>query len=316
MNGTSASLPAPASPIAQSSSALHFSRVLRWARSGLGWGAIAALALSLWILFGLGGRAYYLTPLGVRAYASAHRLLKPSGPAGQTFGLIGTVLMLVPFAYMARKRIRRVAAPGTLKGWLEVHLFCGVVGPVLVTFHTSFKFNGIISAAYWSMVAVVLSGFVGRFLFVRIPRSIRGVELTRAELDARAADLHTAIVESSGDTALLTCVTDFEQRLAPRAGARGLADLFFGELGFGRRLRRFERDLIAGGMPESHRRSIVDLAAERALTVRRAAYLQQTRKFFELWHVFHLPLVYLLLLIAAAHIALVIYMGYVPFRWS
>ena len=40
-----------------------------------------------------------------------------------------------------------------------MHLFCGVVGPVLVTFHTSFKFNGLVSVAYWSMVIVMLSGF-------------------------------------------------------------------------------------------------------------------------------------------------------------
>ena len=66
-----------------------------------------------------------------------------------------------------------------MKTWLEVHIFCGIVGPVLVTFHTSFKFNGIVSVAYWSMVAVVLSGFVGRYLYVRIPRSLRGIELTQ-----------------------------------------------------------------------------------------------------------------------------------------
>jgi hypothetical protein len=70
--------------------------------------------------------------------------------------------MLVPFLYMARKRVPALRNLGNLRWWLEVHLFCGVIGPVLVTYHTSFKFNGIVSAAYWSMVIVVLSGFVGR----------------------------------------------------------------------------------------------------------------------------------------------------------
>ena len=70
--------------------------------------------------------------------------------------------------------MKRLRDAGRMKTWLEVHVFCGIVGPVLVTFHTSFKFNGIVSVAYWSMVAVVLSGFVGRYLYVRIPRSIRG----------------------------------------------------------------------------------------------------------------------------------------------
>ena len=84
------------------------------------------------------------------------------GPFGQTFGVIGAVLMLVPFLLhgaqaAAPSRTRRPSC----SGWLEVHLFCGIVGPVLVTFHTSFKFNGIVSAAYWSMMIVMLSGFVG-----------------------------------------------------------------------------------------------------------------------------------------------------------
>ena len=55
--------------------------------------------------------------------------------------------MLVPFAYMARKRFKGAGGAKSLNRWLEIHLFCGVVGPVLVTLHTTFKFNGIISAA-------------------------------------------------------------------------------------------------------------------------------------------------------------------------
>jgi len=292
-------------------------RVRRWGTSGLAWGTIACIALTAWILFGLGGADYYRTPLNVRAYAPAHRLLRASGPFGQTFGLVGTVLMLVPFAYMARKRIKGLKTTGTLKGWLEVHLFCGIVGPLLVTFHTTFKFNGIISAAYWSMVTVMLSGFVGRFLFVRIPRSIRGNELTRAELDRRAAELQDEIVRSVGDESLMNRIEAFEEQIAPRAETRlSFFDLMFGEIRLGRRLRAFDAALEQSGVPQTLREEITRLATERSLVLRRAAYLQRTKKLFELWHVFHLPLVYLLLVIAAAHIALALYMGYVPFRWS
>ena len=292
-------------------------RMRRWSTSGLAWGTIACAALAVWILFGLGGAEYYRTPLAVRAYAPAHRLLRPSGPFGQTFGLVGTVLMFVPFAYMARKRIKGLKTTGTLRGWLEVHLFCGIVGPLLVTFHTSFKFNGIISAAYWSMVTVMLSGFVGRFLFVRIPRSIRGVEMTRAELDLRAADLHDEIVGSVGDQTLMHEVEAFEARIAPASAARlSWLDLLFGELTLGRRLHAFDLALEKSGVSQALREDITRLATERSLVLRRAAYLERTKTLFQLWHVFHLPLVYLLLVIAAAHIALALYMGYVPFRWS
>jgi hypothetical protein len=293
------------------------SRLRRWGTSGLAWGTIACIALTTWILFGIGGAEYYRTPLAVRAYAPAHHLLRASGPLGQTFGLVGTVFMFVPFAYMTRKRIKGLRTTGTLKGWLELHLFCGIVGPLLVTFHTSFKFNGIISAAYWSMVTVMLSGFVGRFLFMRIPRSIRGNELTRAELDRRAAELQDEIVRSVGDESIMNRIEACEEQIAPRSETRlSFFDLLFGEIRMGRPLRAFDHALDQSGVPQALRDEITRLTMERALVLRRAAYLQRTKKLFEAWHVFHLPLVYLLLVIATAHIALVLYMGYVPFRWS
>jgi hypothetical protein len=290
--------------------------VRAFATSGLAWGIVVAVGLAIWIVFWLGGLDYYTTPLAVRGYASAHRLLRPSGPAGQTFGLIGTVMMLAPFLYMARKRIKRLKGAGSASVWLEVHLFCGIVGPVLVTFHTSFKFNGIISAAYWSMVLVVLSGFVGRYLYVRIPRSIRGQELTRAELDARAETLKEEVSRTVVDPAVLGLVQSFERVAVPSSGGgRSFVDLFFGEVVLGRKLRRLDQSLERGGVPPHQRTRITSLAAERALVLRRTAYLLQTKKLFDLWHVFHLPLVYLLLLIAVGHIAIVLYLGYVPFRW-
>jgi hypothetical protein len=292
-------------------------RLRKLTGSGLAWGILVSIGVAAWILVSLGGQAYYGTSLDVRAYEPAHRLLKPSGPIGQSLGLVGTILMIVPFVYSARKRVKGLAAAGTLKSWLEIHLFCGIVGPVLVTFHTAFKFNGIISAAYWSMVIVVLSGFVGRYLYVRIPRSIRGNELTRADLDRRAADLQQQIHESVDSEDVLARIEAFEARIGPAVGSRlSVVDAVFGEVGLTRRVRRFEAELGRSGVPEGLGHDIARHAAERSIVLRRAAYLQRTKALFELWHVFHLPLVYILLAIATVHIALALYMGYVPFRWS
>ena len=148
---------------------------------------VTIAAFSALVLVGLDGWHYYTTPVAVRGYEPAHRLLRPAGRVGHLFGVGGFLMMLVPVAYSVRKKVHRFRNSGSMKTWLDVHVFCGIVGPVLVTFHTSFRFNGIVSVAYWSMVAVVLSGFVGRYLFVRIPRSLRGLELTQADLDATSA---------------------------------------------------------------------------------------------------------------------------------
>ena len=282
--------------------------------NGLGWSVVISAGLVCWILFGLGGREYYLTPLAVRGYAAGHPLLRPSGPVGQTFGITGAALMLMPFLYMVRKRATWLKRAGNLRTWLEVHLFCGVVGPVLVTFHTSFKFNGIVSAAYWSMVVVVLSGFVGRYLYVRIPRSIRGIELTRAELDARADEIKAELADSTQPASIVARVKAFERAAVPD-GRPSLTDLLFGEVGIARRRRALDRELESAGVPLEQRDEIVRLTAARSTLLRRIAHLQRTKKLFALWHVFHLPLVYLLVVIVTAHAAITLYMGYVPFRW-
>lgn len=283
----------------------------RMFRSGLALGLLASFAFAAWVLFRGGGLQYYSTPLAVRGYHALHRSLRPSGPLGQTFGVVGGALMLVPFLYLLRKKLVRWTWLGSMRTWLEVHLFCGIVGPTLVTFHTSFKFNGIVSTAYWAMVVVVLSGFIGRYLYVRIPRSLRGTELTHAELDGRANAL---LGELSGDVPR-EWLERMHSATEPRGETRSITGLLFGELGLRMKLWRLSRELRRAGVAAEQRHRLMQLATERALLVRRIAYLQKTKAAFGMWHVFHVPLVYFLLLIACVHVGVTLYMGYVPFRW-
>jgi hypothetical protein len=283
-------------------------------RSGVAWGAVVSVALSIWVLASMDGFAYYLTPVKVRGYVAAHAVLRPSAPMGQMFGVIGTLLMLVPFLYMARKRTRGKGV-GTARAWLEVHLFCGIVGPVLVTFHTAFKFNGFVSAAYWSMMAVMLSGFVGRYLYVRIPRSIRGTELTRADLDAWADKLHMELLTTAGGGVILDKIGRLEQAAAPADTRLSWIGLLFGEIGVRRKLHALAEDVRRSTLTRGQQDVLMHIASERVLLLRRVAYLQRTKSAFGLWHVFHLPLVYLMLAVTVLHVGVVLYMGYVPFRW-
>ena len=276
--------------------------------------AATVVAMSAWILVNLDGRRYYTTPFAIRGYDQMHPILRPSGPIGQTLGVIGGLLMLVPFIYMLRKRLFR-RAPGNLKTWLEIHIFCGIVGPVLVTFHTAFKFNGLVSVAYWSMVVVAISGFIGRYLYVRIPRTIRGVEVTEADLEDRAGEVREAL-RGSVRPDIMARLERFEQEVGARLEAtptlRGFATSGWR---LRRQLRKVERDLERHGLHAAELHEVVDLVAERAQLLGRLRYLKKTKQLFELWHVFHLPLVYVMFVIVGLHVGVVLYLGYVPFRW-
>jgi cytochrome b561 len=61
--------------------------------------------------------------------------------------------------------------------WLQLHIFTGLVGPYMVLLHTSWKFNGIAGATTLLTVIIVISGFIGRYIFTRIPRTMDGLEI-------------------------------------------------------------------------------------------------------------------------------------------
>ncbi len=273
--------------------------------------AVATLVVVLVMLVGLGGWRYYRTPLAARGYSPAHKVLGPSGTVGLALGISGSALMLAMQAYSLRKRWKRLGTLGKLPRWLEFHIFCGILGPVLVTFHTSFKFNGIVSVAYWSMLLVVASGFVGRYLFVRIPKSIRGQELTYAEVEQQAVELRSNLLQTSLPPALMTLVDAFEARVLPPAGTDpGWHGIIFGELRLRYELSRLRRRIRRAGVAPALLHKVVDLIADRAVLLRRLAYLKRTKKLFEMWHVFHRPLAYVMLLIVIIHVGTVVYLGY------
>ncbi len=273
--------------------------------------AVAAIAVLLTVLVGLDGLSYYRTPLRVRAYAPQHKLLRPSGPVGLALGIAGAALMFGgTAAYEARKRLQVLSNAGTMKAWLEMHIFCGLVGPALVTLHTSFKFNGIVSVAYWSMLSVLASGFVGRYLYARIPRTQRGVEMDRKAIEERAAELRRELADMTVPVKLLLRIEEMEKDLLPAEGRHGIASLLFGSLAIRRKTRAIERTIRSAGLTRQLIREALHAEAERINLLRRAASLDLTRRLFALWHVFHMPFVWILGTVFLLHVGVAFYFGY------
>jgi hypothetical protein len=96
---------------------------------------------------------------------------------GHGIGIVGFVFMLMTETlYSLRKRSRSVKW-GRMSTWLEFHIFTGIVGPYMVLLHTSWKFNGLAGVSTLFAVIIVVSGFVGRYIFTRIPRTLDGLEI-------------------------------------------------------------------------------------------------------------------------------------------
>ena len=277
-------------------------------------GLFLIVGISVTILLAIYGFDYYTTPMEERFFNSNHNLLKPSGALGHGFGIIGTLMMIVGVSvYMIRKRYRKFFNIGYLKHWLEFHIFLCSVGPVLVLYHTSFKFGGIVSVSFWSMVLVVLSGVVGRFIYIQIPRTIQGQELSISELNSMKDDLARRIrTVLSEDTSTLS---EFERvSSADRYKSFKLITAF----GFfirdffdtKRVMNLFKYRIKLLGIGKSERDELIKAAKSEIVIARRIALLRTFQKLFNWWHIFHLPFAIAMFVIMIIHVAVTIIFGY------
>jgi len=131
---------------------------------------------------GIYGFDYYTRSLEERPLSPKHVMLRPNGAIGLKLGIIGAVLFLVLFLYPLRKRWNWFGKLGSSRHWLDFHVLLGTTGSVIIAFHSAFKFTNIAGMAFWSMLAVTTSGFIGRYLYSQIPRNLSAAELSLKDM--------------------------------------------------------------------------------------------------------------------------------------
>ncbi len=260
------------------------------------------------------GYSYYSTSLEERFYHPDHADLKPSGIFGHGLGIIGTLLILIGvFSYIARKRYKSLARLGRLKYWLEFHIFLCSVGPVMVLFHTAFKFGGLVSISFWSMVAVVVSGIIGRFIYIQIPRTIEGRELSLSEVQSMKSNVEEILTQSyrldeASSRSILEAIT-----VQPRA-ARGnlvsrMASAYFEDR---KKIRWIKNILRSNNLSKTDVYKVTQLIRNERSLNNRIDRLLTMQKLFKYWHVAHLPFAIIMLVIMVIHVGVTLAFGY---RW-
>jgi hypothetical protein len=267
---------------------------------------MTAIVLGVSAYLAYSGYAYYQTPIEERFYQVDHAMLKPSGPFGHGYGIVGTLMMIIGvFGYQARKYMRSLARIGVLKHWLEFHIFLCTLGPILVLFHTSFKFGGLVSISFWSMVAVVASGVAGRFIYLQIPRTIQGRELGLHEIHEMKGQITEQIQQEIGEELMQQIIhTGEEGRTEKTYIQQVLADW--------RRKSQLRARLKTAQIQGKKLRVIMKLVSQEMTMQRRIIGLQYMQKLFKYWHVIHLPFAIIMLVIMLIHVAVTLIFGY---RW-
>ena len=300
--------------------AVHDDEAAHHRRLALAW-ILAAILVAALAVYGFD---YYSLGAAARPLSPKHSLLRPSGAIGIKLGMFGTAMFFGIYFYYFRKRWGWLRSFGTTKQWLDFHIVLGVTAPIVIAFHSAFKFRGIAGMAFWIMLAVALSGIVGRYLYSQIPRHMNAAELSWQELkDEQARLTHELAMQQLFN----------QYQLAPlfrmpsvdrvkRESAVG-AILWMMKLDLARPLRvaALRRRILGfmgvisslGGILSSGNReleSVVRIAKEQAALTKRIVFLERSQRVFQLWHVVHRPFSYAFVVLALLHIATAMLLGY------
>jgi hypothetical protein len=246
-------------------------------------------------------------------------------PAGIAYGTIGLLAILILLYFGVRKRSYR-STWGTLDGWLQSHIYLGILSALVILFHTGFRFSDRVAvAAFATLLVVVGSGYVGASLYTSVPRRLSEVEsdLTPADLAAQIKQLADAMARVAGSRSQpfqQVCKGLLAESLpGPLAGWRLLlsrpgdglkrsAGAGAGSAGRGGGAAPWAVYLtqVPAGEQEELRQLLV-LSRQRSELLERLVAQQRYRNVLGAWLYLHVPLSIALLVLVAAHLVAVFY---------
>jgi hypothetical protein len=273
--------------------------------------AIVFIALITLIYKGI---TYYSLNIEERVYHPDHSFLRPSGIIGHGLGIAGTLFIIIGVSsYMARKRYRFLLRVGILKHWLEFHIFLCTLGPILILFHTAYKFGGLVAVSFWSMVAVFLSGIIGRFIYLQIPHTIEGRELSLNEVREMKTDIAVVLRNSYNlDEQTYNLLVDSIKKKVGLYQKNALVRYIGNYFRDRRTLNKVKTLLKLHELPKTERKMILSLIRDDIKINQKIERLDTMQSMFKYWHVIHSPFALIMLIIMLIHVAVTIVFGY---RW-
>jgi hypothetical protein len=244
--------------------------------------------------------------------------LTPVSGLGYSLGIVGGSLMLILALYPMRKRMRSLSAIGSITFWFNAHMVLGIVGPVLVLWHANFKLGSFNCAVALNIMLMVAgSGVIGRYLHSKINSGLYVRKAEAQDVIADADELRGFVGAepqvAERMVAQLNAFAQFGTTLpngllaalvrVPLVAWRGAV--------VHKRLLSCARHVIAvegrrrGRSRNVQRQQLVgvtEFLTEHIGTAKRAATFAFYERLFRLWHLFHVPLYLLLIIVALIHV--------------
>lgn len=258
------------------------------------------------------GYTYYMTPVVERYHSPLHSELKPGGTIGRMLGMAGSGMLLGLLLYSLRKRVRFMKNWGKLSHWLQFHIFLGIAGPVLITFHSALKLRGIVAISYWSMMIVMVSGMIGKYLYAQINSAISDTELEYGTIRKQIDEINARLSAMLDPVRMkqVQAIADFQSEKA-LSSLRAAWLMVSDDVRWLTRRSRLHRILNSvKGLSKEERADLYHLARHRELLTRRITLLRNSQQMFRYWHILHLPLAQTMYIVMVIHIVIAVMTGY------
>lgn len=252
------------------------------------------LELSLLMVFVLTG-----------VYIAYELLSEPRGghPFGHALGIVGALLMLMTeILYSLRKRTTWLNWAGPVRYWLSFHIFTGIVGPFMVLMHTGLQFRGLAGLSFFLTLIVVGSGFIGRYLYTALPRTMSGVTASNRELmqEMQAIEAKLTQLKMMRPQREQEIVSALSERTTQRNPMLTMLGRSFYQWRYHRRLQKELRRLDQ--IETQQRQQFSQLLEQKRTLERQMDMLAATRRMMRAWHLLHIPFGLTLFFSVAIHI--------------
>jgi len=279
----------------------HTERIAFWSRRL--WTASFTIFISLLLIVGWRGRdESYLTADEGWGYA---------------LGIIGGSLMLLLLFYPLRKQLKAMKNWGPIRYWFQIHMLFGVLGPVLIVFHSNFGLGSTNSnLALFSMLLVAGSGLIGRFFYTRIHFGLYGHKASlkdlRSDIQLTKGNLGAHISLSGRISKLIKNYENFMLKprfflvhlmLLPLIAIR--SKLASKQIQWAL-LHDLKKQAYANNwgneMLHDFKKQSKEYLRDYFFCLRKTSQFALYARLFALWHVFHLPLFIMLVVTGIIHV--------------
>lgn len=255
--------------------------------------------------------------LAVWAVREGH-YYEPGDDFGYYLGVVGGVMMLVLLLYSLRKHIRFMRNWGPTKHWFRLHMILGIAGPTLILFHSTFRVGSVnATVALSCMLLVAGSGIIGRVIYRKIHHGLYGRSATLQEVQANLGIIGGDVKSKFHFSPHIEKrLKEFEvTTLAEHDGAWSRIWSFV-TVGMRARWTYYMviRDLqrIGNTHAEEHgwnsdkleKRMVAGKASIRTYldAIIDVARFNAYERLFSLWHILHVPFVFMLIISGIAHV--------------